>query len=451
MEQEKERIIDRILNLEVKFRNIKLKLVDICFIACIFLLSFAVRWSLMPIESPDYWGFLEVWMNQIREGGGYRSLGQQISNYTSPYMYIMCFLSYFKFSDLYMLKLVSILFDYIAGFAMFGIVHQISGSIRKATVGMSILLLSPAVIIDSAYWCQCDIIYTTFLLIALYFFFKDKSRMALLFVAISFSFKLQALFIVPFFIIMWLKKKTIKIRDFLLLPIVYVISAFPAWMMGRDFKDLMTIYTSQADYYPWGTLEYPNIYTLLGEAMPDMRHAYEVADAGMFMTIAILGCLAYYLYTKRVYLTKELMITLALFSVSLIVYSLPHMHDRYGFLIDLLAIVYGVTNVKKLPVTAGFTLVSVVTFMPYLIGIDIVPIQYVAIALFGLIVYVGRDLYQQIQSNIIPAPQIEEPVDLDITDEEPLEELENENPVLEPAQMQSPLAINRQTGNDGEE
>lgn len=191
------------------------------------------------------------------------------------------------------------------------------------------------------------------------------------------------------------------LRHFVWIPIIYVISAIPAWMMGRSFSDLMLIYFDQSNTYPWGTLEYPNIYALLGEAMPDMRHAAEVSGAGMFMTIMILGVIAYYLYTKNVNLTNELMLTLALLTVALIVYSLPHMHDRYGFLVDLLAIVYGVLNVKKLPITCGFVLVSILSFMPYLNAIHIVPIQYVAMGLLALIVYVGYDLYRQIRENTL--------------------------------------------------
>ena len=100
-------------------------------------------------------------------------------------------------------------------------------------------------------------------------------------------------------------------------------------------------------------------------------------------------------------LTDELVITLATFTVAVIVYTLPHMHDRYGFLIDLLAIVYVVLKPKKLPVFCGFTLVSVLTFMPYLIAVHIVPIQYVAIGQLALIVYVGYDLYRQIRENTL--------------------------------------------------
>lgn len=395
----KERTIDRIMFNKVKIGNITFQVVDLAFILCLFFFGFMIRWKLMPIESADYWGFLEDWMRQIREGGGYRSLGHQISNYTSPYMYIMCFLSYITDNDLYALKLVSVCFDYAASIAIFLIIFQMTGNVKKSILGMAVLLLSPTVIIDSAYWCQCDIIYTTFILYALYNFFKNNSKWCLIFIGISFAFKQQVLFIVPFLMIMWLKKRTIRLVHFLWVPVIYVISTLPAWMMGRDFKELLLIYFDQSETYPWGTLEYPNIYALLGEAMPDMRHADEVSGAGIFMTIILLGCLAYYFYTKDINMTDELIMTLALFTVGVIVYCLPHMHDRYGFLIDILAIVYGVINIKKLPITFGFFIVSILSFMPYLIAVHIVPIQYVAIIQLGLIAYVGYDLYKQIKAN----------------------------------------------------
>ncbi len=392
-----ERTIDKVMFQSVKIGKIKFQVVDLVFILCLFMFAFMIRWKLMPVESADYWGFLEGWMTQIRSGGGFRSLSQSISNYTAPYMYLMCLVSYITDNDLYGLKMISVFFDYSAAAAVFLIIYEMSGNVKKSILGMTVLLLSPTVILDGAYWCQCDIIYTGFLLYALYFFLKGNSRCCLIFTGISFAFKLQAVFILPFFIIMWLKKRTVKLPDFLWIPVIYVISSLPAYLFGRDFKELMTVYFEQTNTYPWGTLEYPNIYALLGEAMPDMRHAAEVSGAGTFMTIMILGCIAYYLYTKNIKITDELAVTLALFTVALIVYSLPHMHDRYGFLIDLLGIIYGTVRVRRLPVTCGFMLISVLTFMPYLIAVHLVPITYLAIGLLGLIVCVGLDLYGQIR------------------------------------------------------
>lgn len=396
---QKERNMDKIMFSKIRIGKITFQIVDLLFILCLFFFAFMIRWKLMPIESADYWGFLKDWMEQIREGGGFRSLDHQISNYTSPYMYIMCLVSYISKNDLYALKMVSVIFDYAASVAVFLIIHQISRNVRRSILGMAAILLSPAVILDGAYWCQCDIIYTTFILYALYHFFRNDSETCLILVGISFAFKLQALFIVPFLLIMWLKNRTIKLNHFVWIPIVYVLSAVPAWLFGRSFKELMLIYFDQSGTYPWGTLEYPNIYALLGEAMPDMRHAAEVSGAGVFLTIILLGGIAYYLYTKDVNLTDELLVTLALFTVALAVYCLPHMHDRYGFLIDLLAVVYGMLNARRLPVMCGFFVVSIVSFMPYLIAVHIVPIQYVALVLLGLIIYVGYDLYRQIKAN----------------------------------------------------
>lgn len=399
-EREEERLIDRLLNREWEIGSAGFKTVDFVFILCLFVLAFMIRWKLMPIQSADYYGFLEEWMNTIRENGGFASLSMEISNYTSPYMYIMTILSYISSNDLYALKLVSVFFDYMAAVAVFRILYHMTRSRGKAVLGMAALLLSPAVIIDGAYWCQCDMIYTTFLLYSFYWFLRDDSEKSAIFFSLSFCFKLQSVFLLPFFLIMWLKKRTIQLRHYLYVPVIYVISCIPAWLSGRSLWELLTIYVGQSGYYPWGTLNYPNIYALLGEAMPDMRHAAEVSGAGTLMTIILLGCIAYWLYNKSLRLTNELLVTLALFTVALIVYSLPHMHDRYGFLIDLLAIIYGVQHVKKLPVTCGFTLVSVCTFMPYLIAVEIVPAQYLAIFMLGLIVYVGYDLYRQVTAPV---------------------------------------------------
>lgn len=396
-----ERFIDRILNTEIRNKNARLKVIDIAFILSLFVFAFLIRWKLMPIVSADYFGFLEVWMKQIREYGGIASLAHEISNYTSPYMYIMTLISYVSTNDLYALKLVSVLFDYLASIAVYLIILEMTGNIRKSILGMAVLLLSPTVILDSAYWCQCDIIYTCFLLYSFYYFLKDDSKKTMIFFAISFTFKLQALFLLPFYIIMWLKNKTIRIIDLLWVPVIYYISVLPAWIVGRNLGDLLGVYLKQSETYLWGTMEYPNIYALLGEAMPDMRHAVEVSGAGIYATIMILGCIAYYLYTKNVMLTGELMVTLALFMVAVTIYGLPHMHDRYGFLIDLFVIIYGVYRPKKIPVICGIMLISVLTFMPYLIAVHLVPIQYLAIGQLALICYIGYDLYNQIQENTL--------------------------------------------------
>ncbi|MDE6962741.1 MAG: hypothetical protein K2P30_03840, partial [Lachnospiraceae bacterium] len=85
-EMMEERAIDRFMFQRVRIGKIQFQIVDLTFILCLFAFAFMIRWKLMPVESADYWGFLEGWMTQIRNGGGVRSLSQSISNYTAPYM-----------------------------------------------------------------------------------------------------------------------------------------------------------------------------------------------------------------------------------------------------------------------------------------------------------------------------------------------------------------------------
>lgn len=394
--RDKQRRVDRFLTETVSIGRMTLQAVDLLFILCLCVLGLLIRVELYPIESADYYGFLEAWMEEIRSTGGLRSLDHQISNYTSPYMYLMCLVSYLTSNSLYGLKTVSVVFDYMLAFTMFALIYELTGRVRRSILGMAAVLLCPTVVMNSAYWCQCDVIYTAFLMLALVCFFKGNSRSCMVFVGIAFSFKLQALFLVPFLIMMWLGRKTVRLRHVLYIPVMYVLMAIPAWCMGRDFKELMMIYVEQSGTYPWGTLEYPNIYALIGEVMPDMYHAKEVSGAGILMTIMLLGVLAYVIYVKGVRITARMAVTLALASVAVITYTLPHMHDRYGFLVDILAILYGMLDHKKLLHTCGFILVSLLSYIPYLIGIHIVPIGYVAIGYLFLILLVLKDLYGQL-------------------------------------------------------
>lgn len=220
----KERKLDQFLQYAVEVEGIKFQMVDLLFILCLFVIGLLIRLPLYPITSADYLGCLLPWMEEIRQTGGFFSLNHSISNYTSPYMYLMCLVSYVTRDNLYALKTVSVVFDYVAALAMFLLVYEITCNVRRSIIGMALVLLCPTVIINSAYWCQCDVIYTSFLLLSLLYFYRDDSRKSLIFMGIAFSFKLQALFFMPFLILMWLKGRTIKFCHFLYIPVMYVLT-----------------------------------------------------------------------------------------------------------------------------------------------------------------------------------------------------------------------------------
>ena len=407
-----ERWIDTFLQKSFTVRGITFEMIDILFVAVLWVFAYLIRYKLFPIQSPDYYGFLEQWMQKIEELGGFSSMGTEISNYACGYMYLMCLVQSITDDWLTGLKMISVIFDYAISIAVFLIIFHMTGKTRKSIAGMAFVLLTPTTIIDSAYWCQCDVIYSCFILYALYFILKDKSSLAMIMLGISFSFKLQTVFILPFIIILWLRRYTVKLTSLLWIPVVYVISIFPAWMFGRDFTDLLLFYFKQGSYYPWGTLEYPNVYALLDEVIPNGHYSDEVSGAGLFLALMLLGIIAYYIYTKlgerdkklgitnisreTSGITNEIFILTALLTVAITVYTLPHMHDRYGYLIDIIAIIYAVIRPKRIPLMCAFFVVSMLTFVPYLTGVHVFSLQTVAIAMTALIAVVGRDLYKEI-------------------------------------------------------
>lgn len=400
VENKKERAIDQYLNHKFVIDKIQFKTVDLIYVVLLWAFALLVRIKLFPAMSADYFGFLEIWMNEIKNVGCVKFLAGNTSNYTSPYLYLMCLVSPFD-NSLYALKSISVLFDFVAACAVFAIVFELTKSTKKSIFGMSILLLCPTTIIDGAYWCQCDIIYTSLILWAIYFFLKDKSKTCFVFLGIAFSFKLQTLFIIPFFIIMWLKKKNIQLWNIVFIPALYLVMHVPAVLCGRPFVEAMTIYFNQSGTYPWGTLNYPNIYCLLDETIESSHWLNAVPPAGTVFTIIVLGFIAYYLYTTEFNMTNDVMVLIALFTVAITVYFLPHMHDRYGFLIDLIAIIYAVLRPRRLPLLCIIFFVTTLTFMPYLIAVKVMEPRTLAYIQTGVVIYIGYDLYKFINENKI--------------------------------------------------
>ena len=418
------RKIDQFLYHEVRIAALRLPVVDFLFALGICLFSLAARLVLFPKISGDFVGFLDPWMDQIRRLGGIPSLGHEISNYSSAYMIIMSLLAYLPLDTLYSLKAVSVIFDYIAAFAIMALIYSLTASPRRALVGMAAFLLLPTVLLNGAYWAQCDIIYSAFVIMAItYYSHGDAadakkshfgaSARAFLLLGVALAFKLQTLLILPFFIILWLcpyrardgRRREIMAWHFLLLPIPYILFTIPGIILGRSAASSLGVYFNQAEQYPWLTLNYPNIYAFFGQTFLSDYQIPELAHAGFIMTVCVLALLAYILYVKKAAMNAHMMITLALFSLCLSLYGLPYMHERYGMLIDVLAVVYAVLRPRKIPIAIGLIASSLMSYALFLFGIELLTPIYHALLQLVLIVAVGTDLCRQLFIKPKSSPQ----------------------------------------------
>jgi Gpi18-like mannosyltransferase len=375
--------------------------IDFIFAVCALALSLWARLALFPGISGDWVGYYGPWMQEIKEKGGLLSLRYEISQYASAYMIVMSLLSYLPGEPLFALKTFSIIFDYLAAFAVFILICVLTQKPRRALVGACAILCCPTVLLNGAYWGQCDMIYVAFVLLGLCYYCLGSSTRAMWLVGLALAFKLQALFILPFFIIMWLcpyttaKGQRCEVNPlyYFVLPIPYVLFAIPGMLMGRSLESSLGVYFTQTDFYPWLTLNYPNVYAFFGQTYLVVPAIKELAAAGMLLTLLALGLLAYFLYQKKARMDGHMMIATALFSLCLILYGLPYMHERYGLLIDVFAIIYATMRPSRLPVAAGLVVSSLMSYRLYLFGSESLPPLYHAVIQLAFVLLVAMDFY----------------------------------------------------------
>lgn len=361
----------------------------------------AIRFALRNVVAGDYKMFFEPWVATLREaGGGLKGLSAEFEyvDYTTPYLLILSCISICPFfNTLILMKMVSIFFDFVAAIAMGLMVFELTDSRKKGCMAYAVMLFVPTIVANGAMWAQCDIIFTSFVLWSLYFMIKDKPRASLIFYGIAFAFKLQTIFIAPLYVILWCKKN-MKIQHFLWMPIMYFIGIIPSWIAGKNLWELLTVYIFQAngemDIYKLSH-KFPNVYQIIGTD----SFLREYADAGIYFTFAVVMVLMYYIALKDFKFTKDLILRMGMFFVMVIVFFLPHMHERYGILADVISVAIAFHNPKKFYVPLIAIGCSFAGYTMYLAQASVIPMSVWAFLYMGLMLDMGIGIYRDINKD----------------------------------------------------
>ena len=321
-----------------------------------------IRKEFIWYVSRDWTGFFELWINEI-SNQGFKALAGDFYDYAPAYMYLLIIAAQFGAKSMVAMKLISVCFDFVVAVAAGLVVYEIRKKESLSMLVFSIVWLAPTVISNSSMWGQCDAVYASFLMLTVLFFVKDQSRVAMIFYGIAFAFKLQAFFWLPVIILLWLFKK-IKTIDFLWIPLMYFISIVPAWMAGRPFSELLGIYFAQVGVDTNRlSMKYPNIYYIIGELnLPEWyTHAGKYFAVGVILLFMV--ALTYKLMKTR--LTPELLLLICYSQGALALYFLPQMHERYGYFIEIIAIILGVLCIKMFWVPVVHILITFITYSYY--------------------------------------------------------------------------------------
>ena len=256
-------------------------------------LGMLIRACMLDYAGTDFNGFLSNWYQVFQENGGFRAISMSVGDYNVPYLYFMAAITYIPAPSLYLIKLFSILFDVILAWGGFRLTRVLCRKTQRETVPLaafSVLLLLPTVLLNGAFWAQCDAIYggLTVLAVALVLEGKNKTSVALM--AVAFSFKLQTVFVLPLWGVLWLARR-VKFWELWIFPGVYILTILPALLLGKPLQDILGIYFNQASQYPRLTLNAPSVYQFVpyGTESGDNHYALVGIAAAGVLVLALLA------------------------------------------------------------------------------------------------------------------------------------------------------------------
>lgn len=337
-------------------------------IIIISIIAILIRIIFMPFESGDYKMFLSDWCEYLELNGGFKAIVNVEADYNAIYLYFLAFFTYLPVKYLYSIKILSIIFDFVLAIGAYLITYEFLKDNKDVaiyqTLSFGAVLLLPTVILNSSFWAQCDSIYAAFIVLSLYLMIKKKYNICFILYAVAFTFKLQSIFMLPVYGILYLKNRDFSIIKFFWIPLVNFILYIPAILLGKPVLSVFDAYLTQTTNYDYKTVfGYPNIYNFFP------IDAVQLIKPGIIFTMSILAAITIYILCTKGKIDKGDMIELSIAIVFLVTYFLPKMHDRYAFVGEVLAVIYFVIKGKDKLATLIVVVGALGTYCACLIGL----------------------------------------------------------------------------------
>lgn len=359
---------------------------EFCFIA-ITLFFLVLRLSMFKFQSNDYKNYLNPWYEQIAHMGGLNALKEQVGNYSVPYQFLIALFTYIPVNNIYLYKIISVVFDFVLAFYAAKLCREINSKINF-TIVYGVFLGIPTIFLNSALWGQVDSFYSSLCVVAIYELLKSRYLRSFIFLGMALSLKLQTIFILPAFLFIYIVKKEFSIFNFMISVVVVYICNIPGFIYGRNLMTPITVYMHQSKEYNELNLGYPNFVSFFST-----RIVYDESNlTNMFrrmfvlLTFAILVLIYSMLLMKfNTWGKQELLLIFIITSWTCVLF-LPGMHDRYGYLVDVLLLVASLTIAKKFLVpTTIMIFSSFYAYMAYLLSMEF---NIKVISLFVVLAYI---------------------------------------------------------------
>ncbi len=331
------------------------------------LLGMLLRIRCMDYSSGDYEDFLARWLQFFRDNGGFAAIKTYSGDYNAPYLYVLAIISMLSQPELYLIKLFSILADVVLAWGGFRVVKAVRDQGPEdpmPAIAFSVLMVLPTVMANSAYWGQCDSFYGALILHAMAKALTGKEKTSAVLVGAAFAVKLQSVFLIPLWGVLWLAKRY-KFRNLFCAPLSFIVLCLPAVLLGRPVMDVLNVYLHQTvEYQDRLVLNAPSVYQFIPNgAKPDPVAAGRIGIIAAFVLVLVLMGIGLIFRNK---LDNRAALSIAAVMAVGVPFFLPHMHERYFYLADIVMVCLVMINPKALPAAAMEWFSSMASYIVYL-------------------------------------------------------------------------------------
>lgn len=343
---------------------------------------FGVRVAFLGMESPDYQDYLHQWTLAMRQKSFSEVMRGTVGDYTVIYQYLVFLISRAGLPDIYLYKGFTLAFEVLLASSAASLFCHARGEgwgIRGFLVYAAVLAL-PTVVLNGSAWGQCDAVYTALALAGLYACLRGKPFLCAACLALSLCFKLQAVFLLPIVAALWHGRK-LRVAHLLSMLGVFFLVALPAVCFGKPLKNVLAVYLVQAREYKNLVLGAPTVYQLVN-VFGRTDAAY--AAAGILTALAAVALILLPVMRGRRAENPALLLDAAFALVLVVPFLLPHMHERYFFMADILSVVYAALHPRRAFAPILVQLGSLSGYVKYLYQDVIVSARAMAILMLAL-------------------------------------------------------------------
>ncbi|OQB15188.1 MAG: putative dolichyl-phosphate-mannose--protein mannosyltransferase [Firmicutes bacterium ADurb.Bin193] len=230
-----------------------------------------------------------------------------------------------------LIKLPAMVADAVFGLVLYKAAAE--NQTKKASLTLTaIMVLCPAIIINSAIWGQIDSVFSLFIALSLLCIYKKRFLMAAFLYTFSVLIKPQSLMVAPVYLFTYLETADWKmIGKSILIAAATVIAVALPFTRGFNFMWLIDKYSKTLSSYPYATINAYNLFAFFGYNWADISRKFLFFPISVWSYIAIGVTVAFsaWFYFKakdraKIFYTAYLIITV-MFTIGV------KMHERYLF------------------------------------------------------------------------------------------------------------------------